>query len=197
MPRFKASIPQSGNRILTAESRRAQRLRGEISLDFSLRFLRFLRVSAVKYALLAFLIAAALAQTASEKPSVDVRRVGSHLACQCGCKDSVATCSMLECHFSKPAKERIAQMQAVGYTDEQIIQAFVRDYGSAIYLADPNAWGWIVPYISVGIGLVVVWMFIKKYRKPKPIAELGPIELDDPALEKYKDQIEKDLANLE
>ncbi len=66
--------------------------------------------------MLAFLIAvAALAQTASEKPSVDVRRVGARLQCQCGCKDSVATCSMLECHFSKPAKERIAQMQSGGH----------------------------------------------------------------------------------
>src|SRR5215471_19317422 len=88
---------------------------------------------------------AALAQTASEKPSLDVRRVGARLACQCGCKDSVATCSMLECHFSKPAKERIAQMQAVGMSDDQIVQAFVRDYGAGIYLAPPNAWGWIIP----------------------------------------------------
>ncbi len=144
------------------------------------------------------LVAAALAQTASEKPSLDVRRVGARLACQCGgCKDSVATCSMLECHFSKPAKERIAQMLALGYTDKQIVEAFVRDYGAGIFLAEPNAWGWIVPYATVGLGLVVIWMFIKKYRKPKPLAELGPMELDDPALEKYKDQIEKDLANLE
>src|SRR5215470_11104027 len=79
----------------------------------------------------------AAAQTASEKPNVDVRRVGARIACQCGCKDSVATCSMLECHFSKPAKERIAQMQAVGYSDDQIIQWFIRDYGAAIYLAPP------------------------------------------------------------
>src|SRR5262252_8493542 len=96
--------------------------------------------------LLAMTIAiAALAQTASEKPSVDVRRVGARLQCQCGCKDSVATCSMLECHFSKPAKERIAQMQAVGMSDNQIVQAFVRDYGAGIYLAPTNALGWIVP----------------------------------------------------
>src|SRR5436305_1184370 len=92
------------------------------------------------------LAAAAIAQTASEKPSLDTRRVGARLACQCGCKDSVATCSMLECHFSKPAKEKIAQMQSVGMSDTQIIQAFVRDYGQGIYLAPPNAWGWIVPY---------------------------------------------------
>jgi len=148
--------------------------------------------------LLAAVVAvAALAQTASEKPSVDVRRVGARLACQCGCKDSVATCSMLECHFSKPAKEKIAQMQSVGMSDDQIIQSFVREYGAGIYLAPPNAFGWIVPYASVGVGLVIIWMFIKKYRKPKPLADLGPMEIDDPELAKYKDQIEKDLANLE
>ena len=144
-----------------------------------------------------FLAAAALAQTAAEKPSVDVRRVGARLACQCGCKDSVATCSMLECSFSKPAKERIAQMQAVGMSDEQIIQAFVRDYGAGIYLATPNAWGWIVPYASVLLGLAMIWWFMKRYRKPRALAEIGTLEIDDPALEKYKDQIEKDLAKLE
>lgn len=143
------------------------------------------------------LAVAALAQTASEKPSLDVRRVAARLACQCGCKDSVATCSMLECHFSKPAKERIAQMQSVGMSDDQIVQAFVRDYGAGIYLAPPNAFGWIIPYAAVGVGLVVIWLFIRKYRKPKVLAEVGPMELDDPALAKYKDQIERDLANLE
>lgn len=147
--------------------------------------------------LAAVLAAAALAQTASEKPSVDVRRVGARLACQCGCKDSVATCSMLECHFSKPAKERIAQMQSVGMSDEQIVQAFLRDYGQGIYLALPNAFGWIVPYASVGVGLAVLLLFVKKYHKPKPMTDLGEVEIDDPELAKYKEQIEKDLAKLD
>ena len=40
--------------------------------------------------------------------------------------------------------------------------------------------------------------FIRKYyKRPRPLTELGPMEVDDPALAKYKDQIEKDLANLE
>jgi cytochrome c-type biogenesis protein CcmH/NrfF len=88
-------------------------------------------------------------------------------------------------------------MQAVGMSDDQIIQSFVREYGAAIYLAPPNAFGWIIPYSAVGVGLFIIYLFIKKYRKPKPMTELGPMEIDDPALEKYKDQIEKDLANLE
>jgi cytochrome c-type biogenesis protein CcmH len=140
---------------------------------------------------------AAQAPTASEKPSVDVRRVGARLQCQCGCKDSVATCSMLECHFSKPAKERIAQMQSVGMSDEQIVQAFIRDYGMAVYLATPNAWGWIVPSATAGFGLVIIVLFLRKYYKPRVMTDLGEIDADDPELAKYKEQIEKDTANLD
>jgi cytochrome c-type biogenesis protein CcmH/NrfF len=145
-----------------------------------------------------FLTAAfALAQTASEKPSVDTRRVGARLACQCGgCKDTLATCSMLECSFSKPAKEKIAKMQALGMTDQQIIQTFVGAY-PGIYLAPPNLFGILIPYVAAMFGLAAIWWFIRRYRKPAPMADLGPMELDDPALAKYKDQIEKDLANLE
>ena len=44
---------------------------------------------------------------------------------------------------------------------------------------------------------LVIALFLRKYRKPKPLVEVGTIEIDDPALEKYKDQIEKDLANME
>ena len=139
----------------------------------------------------------ALAQTASEKPNVDVRRVGARLQCQCGCKDSVATCSMLECHFSKHAKERIAQMQSVGMSDEQIVQAFIRDYGMAVFLATPNAWGWIVPYATAGFGLVIILLFLRKYYKPRVMTDFGEIEADDPELAKYKEQIEKDTANLD
>lgn len=159
-------------------------------------------MSRFRISLLALVAAVAVslsgdAQTAAEKPSNDVRRVGARLQCQCGCKDSVSTCSMLECSFSKPAKEKIAKMQAASMSDDQIVQAFIRENGAGIYLAPPSAFGWIIPYASIGVGLLVIWAFLKKYRKPKPLTEIGPMELDDPALEKYKDQIEKDLAKLE
>ena len=152
----------------------------------------------LRSSLLAALMAiAALAQTASQKPSVDVRRVGSRLACQCGCKDSVATCSMLECHFSKPAKERIAKMQADGVSDQAILEVFAKDYGQVVLLDVPSPFGWIVPYVSIGLGLIVIWLFIRKYYRPKPLTGAGPVEIDDQALEKYRDQIEKDLAKLD
>lgn len=151
----------------------------------------------VWFIFLALAGALAWAQTAAEKPSVDTRRVGARLGCQCGCKDSVATCSMLDCSFSKPAKEKIAKMQAIGMSDQQIIDVFIRDNGPGIYLAPPSIFGMLIPYVAAGLGLGVIWLFIRRYRKPAPLAEIGPMELDDPELAKYKDQIEKDLANLE
>lgn len=138
----------------------------------------------------------ALAETASEKPSVDVRRVAAHIGCQCGCKDTVATCAMLECSFSKPAKERIAKAQAAGMSDKAIIDQFVAELGPSVYRGDPSAFGWLVPYLLIAPGLAMIWWFVKRYRKPRPVPEIAPSP-DDPNLAKYHEQIEKDLAHLE
>jgi cytochrome c-type biogenesis protein CcmH len=146
--------------------------------------------------LLVALAAAALAQSASQKPSVDVRRVGHRLACQCGCVDTVATCSMLECHFSKPAKERIARLQTAGISDQAIVDQFVQEYGPGIYRAEPSAYGWIVPYAGILPGLALIWWFVRRYYRPRPAPATGPA-LDDPELAKYNEQIEKDLSRLD
>ena len=159
------------------------------------------------FAIILVTVAVALAQTqsappaggatASEKPNADVIRVGKRLRCKCGCTDTIATCNMLQCEYSKPGKEQIARMQALGMSDDQIIRSFVQNFGADILLSPPSPFGWIVPYLAILPGLALVWLFIRKYRKPKPLVEVGTIEIDDPALEKYKDQIEKDLANME
>jgi cytochrome c-type biogenesis protein CcmH len=135
--------------------------------------------------------------TASEKPNADVVRVGKRLRCKCGCGDTIATCSMLQCEYSKPGKEQIAKMQSLGMTDDQIVNKFVQNFGADILLSPPSPFGWIVPYLAILPGLALILLFVKKYRKPKALVEVGTIEIDDPALEKYKDQIEKDLANME
>src|SRR3954453_11367694 len=99
---------------------------------------------------------AGLAQMASRTQKVEVSRVGSRLACQCGCSDTVASCSMLGCGFSHPAKEKIAPMQAAGVPDATIVEDFVKTYGQKIYRAEPNTLGWLVPYLALALGLWAV-----------------------------------------
>ena len=82
-------------------------------------------------------------------------------------------------------------------SDQAIIDQFVAEYGPGIYRADPNAWGWVVPYVSIGFGLVAIWLFVQALPQARArTPELGP-EPEDPALAKYNEQIEKDLAHLD
>ena len=142
--------------------------------------------------ILAMCVAAiAPAQMASRNQKVDAYRVGSRLACQCGCSDTVATCSMLGCGFSHPAKEKIAQMQAAGASDASIIDTFIKQYGNGIYRGAPNAFGWAVPYAILALGAFVVISFLRRARRPKPAL------VNDARLARYSDQIEQELHNLD
>ena len=87
-------------------------------------------------------------------------------------------------------------MQSAGMNDATIIPSLLAITAPAfIWLAQRLA-GRPIPLVLAG--LVGICMFLWKYRKPSKIATVvGEIELDDPAVAKYKDQIEKNLANLE
>ena len=43
----------------------------------------------------------------------------------------------------------------------------------------------------------MILLFLRRVYKPRPMTELGAAEPDDPMLAKYRDQIEKESANLD
>jgi len=145
--------------------------------------------------LLALTIAALMAESSSEA----VNRVGSRLACKCGCPHTVSSCDMFECGFSKPAKLRIAKLKGEGVSDQAVIDEYTRQYGADIFRPEPNAFGWLIPYLSILPGAALIWWFIRRYRHAQPLAatNAATVDLDDPELAKYKDQIEKDLSRLD
>ncbi len=114
------------------------------------------------------LTAAALAQTESQIQSDEVKRVGVHLNCQCGgCTDNL-NCNMSggQCHFCKPARTKIYQMQSAGMSDSGIIAAFVKEYGQKIFRPDPNSSFWLVPYVSLAVGAIVLVLVLRRLRHP-------------------------------
>lgn len=140
----------------------------------------------------------ALAQTETQITSDPVRRVAKHISCQCGSCNDDANCMMSsgQCGFCKPARTKIFRMQQAGESDQKILDSFIEEYGQKIFRGDPNAFAWMVPYVALLLGgLVVVW-FVRRSSRPQPAAVDGP-PLDDRALGKYRDQIEKDLAHLD
>ena len=127
-----------------------------------------------------------------------VRRVGEHLACLCRtCKNTVADCPMLECGYSSPTRKRIAELQAAGKGDTEVVNTIVAENGTEA-LAVPPTQGfsmvaWTMPYVAVVIGLFAIWAFVRRVS-----ARRAPAQAVDPAiLDRYHDRIEKDLDKFD
>ena len=154
----------------------------------------------LRTSILAVLLASiSLGQSASQFHTEAVRRVGSKLACLCGgCKDTVATCQMLECHYSRPARERIAELLSAGKSDQEIIDEFVRKNGKQALAVPPaegfNLLAWVMPFVAIAAGLGLIWGFIQRFRKP---LEASNAHADTATLSRYQEQIERDLKKLD
>jgi hypothetical protein len=138
-----------------------------------------------------------LAQTANEYESPAVNHVAGILNCTCGCHlrmDCVMPPTGI-CPVCKAAKIRIANMQQEGKSQAQVLDQFVAENGASILAVSPGPWGNATPYIALLMGLGVVFLSIRYYRRlrPAPAVPAG----DDAALSRYHDQIEKDLAKLD
>lgn len=146
--------------------------------------------------LLVFVTSLCLAQGPSV--SAAVRRIGEKLACLCGaCNNSVATCQMLGCHYTAPAREKIDQMAAAGASDEAIIADFKKREGIRAFATPPaegfNALGWTMPFIALLSGLALIVLWIRHSRRP---AAATP-ELAPEALGKVREQLDKEMARFD
>jgi cytochrome c-type biogenesis protein CcmH/NrfF len=138
-----------------------------------------------------------LAQSSSQYVTPEIRRVGDKLACLCGaCKNTVATCQMLECHYSLPARQRIAKMQKEGSADAVIIDEFVKREGKKALAEPPNEGFGIMalatPVLAIGAGLGLIAWFLRRYRKPNAV----PVMTDE-EVRQYQDQIDKEFSKLD
>ncbi|MEO8130149.1 MAG: cytochrome c-type biogenesis protein CcmH [Bryobacteraceae bacterium] len=150
--------------------------------------------------LLLVLAAVCLPQSATQLVTPEIRRVGDKLACRCGvCNNTVATCQMLECHYSLPSRQKIAAMQKEGKSDETILAAFVKEGGISALSSPPaegfNLLGYVMPIFGVVIGLGAILIFLRRSRRLETPATVPP--LNNEMLTRYRDRIDKDMAKLE
>jgi cytochrome c-type biogenesis protein CcmH len=152
---------------------------------------------------LAALMSAALLTGSVPLQNPRVRSLGELLTCQCGCNYSISSCNMQGCHFADPARARLLQMVEAGVSDEQILATFEREYGKVI-LRQPPAKGfylisWIMPFAGLGAGLALLWLILRRYLGPRPAAATASAAAapDSPALARYRERIEKDMADTD
>jgi hypothetical protein len=148
--------------------------------------------------LLALSLAAAgvFAQTAEELETPAVNRVAEKLLCPCGCKMNMA-CRMepYPCKTCWDNKKKILQMQSAGLSDQAILDQFAKDMGKEVVSVQPGPLGSLSFYAAAMAGLILVLFVIRKYSRKGPAVAAGPAE--DPVLDRYHDQIEKEVEKLD
>jgi cytochrome c-type biogenesis protein CcmH/NrfF len=104
-----------------------------------------------------------------------------------------------QCHFCKPARTKIWELQKSGMDDSGIIAYFVKQYGDAIFRRDPNSYFWLIPYLMLAAGGAVLWIVVKRLLGTKGLqpAVAGAAPAHDPILERYRDAIEKETDKLD
>ena len=134
------------------------------------------------------------AQSAEELESPAVNRIATKLLCPCGCKMNMA-CRMdpYPCQTCWNNKKKILKMQAAGMSDAAILAAFQQDMGKEVVAVQPGVLGSISFYAAAFFGLALVLVVIRKYRR-KPAA-VTP--LDEAVLDRYHEQIEKEVEKLD
>jgi len=140
----------------------------------------------------------AFAQSAEELESPAVNRIATRLNCPCGCKTNMA-CRMdpYPCRTCWDNKKKILKMEQAGMSDDQILASFKQDMGPDVVAVPPGIIGSLLSYTAAALGLLLVVFVIRKYRhKEATVAASGPPQ-NDPLLDRYHDQIEKEVEKLD
>ena len=124
------------------------------------------------FVLLAF--ASAPLVTAQVGYSPRAKEIGMHLKCMCkGCDMSAGGCAHPGGAFSGPCDTAKAMLKEVdqhlakGESEEQIIDAFVAEYGTVVYVEPPKKGfglvAWLMPVFYVIVGLAIVIFVVRKW----------------------------------
>ena len=142
--------------------------------------------------LIAIMMVAAVAQTATEMDSPQINRIASKLKCNCGCNQTMACVMPPGCPVCKTNKAKMVNMQKSGMSDQQILDQYVAENGKDILVVPPGIAGVLGPYVALTLGLGLVIFTIRRLMRPRAVSPTGP-PVDPETLAR----IEKDTANLD
>ena len=139
-------------------------------------------------------VPAAFAQDEAYPTDNDVLRVAKQLYCPVCPNTPLDVCETQAC---QDWRAQIRDQLAEGWTDQQIIDYFVAQYGERV-LAEPQRKGftslvWIFPLIAVLLGLGIVYEVLRNWRKQKPALVAAPSapQIPDEILKKIEHEIQE------
>ena len=103
--------------------------------------------------------------------NAEIQALEKRLKCPCPCGLDVYTCRTTDftCTYSPESHRQVVAMWDQGLTADQIIDAFVKEYGERALMAPPprgfNLAGYLVPgALILLLGAVLTWVLVRKSR---------------------------------
>ena len=126
----------------------------------------------------------------------DVNRVAKQLYCPVCPNTPLDVCETKAC---EDWRAQIRDQLSEGWTDQQIIDYFVAQYGERV-LAEPQRKGftslvWFLPLLVVLVGLGIVYEILRNWRKQKPVGAI-PVSLPE-IPEAVLKKIERELREID
>ncbi|MBA2392956.1 MAG: cytochrome c-type biogenesis protein CcmH [Ktedonobacteraceae bacterium] len=129
-----------------------------------------------------------------------VYEVGSQLKCPVCQSESVADSPAL---IAQQMRGVIRQQLKAGRSEQQVTQYFIHTYGEQIAWSPPwqgfTLLAWLVPIVLVLAGAVLLLLTLREWRTIAPARvdedEKVLADLDEPELERYRIQLEQELAD--
>ncbi len=146
-----------------------------------------------RIAVLILLVPAALLAQEPRDISRGYKEACDRLVCQCGCNEQLTVCAMQNCVSATPMRAEIRERLTKGESVDKIVQSFVDRFGRKVMSA-PTMQGfditaWIMPFMILCLGLVVVGWIVVKMAHPAPSTETAPIAVDP--------RVDKELREFE
>jgi cytochrome c-type biogenesis protein CcmH len=97
-------------------------------------------------------------------------------------------------------RAQIRDELASGWTEPQIIDYFVAQYGERV-LAEPQRKGftslvWLLPVLAVALGIAVTWQVLRSWQRARAPAMSAPTDAAPPSAA-LVDRIERELRDLD
>jgi cytochrome c-type biogenesis protein CcmH/NrfF len=156
-----------------------------------------LKVHVRKAAHVAVLCLAVFALAGAGDPVARFGELGHQLMCICSCNQILLECNHVGCPSSDGMRNELMAAVTRGDSDSLVQQAFMQKYGPTVLAAPTNTGfnrtAWIVPFVALFLGLLMVVMVVRAWKnRPAPALADGLRPVRGAELEQFRDQASKE-----
>ena len=172
-------------------------LSNETADSSSLALLGMTGVFLKRCAQLITLVLAVVAFLGAGDQSARVNDLGHRMMCVCGCNQILLECNHVGCAYSDRMRAELIAAVDRGDNDDMTLQVFVQKYGTTVMAAPTktgfNRVAWIMPYLVLVLGLMMVTLIVRAWRSRPLVLPAGAVAaIHGAELEHFRDQARKD-----